>query len=57
MNIIRLHDGRLVENWGEQDLAGLMQQLGAMPPPPADACRLGERPPLSSLQEGFGPHR
>jgi steroid delta-isomerase-like uncharacterized protein len=31
MNIIRLHDGQLVENWGEQDLAGLMRQLGAMP--------------------------
>jgi predicted ester cyclase len=33
MSIVRLAEGQLVEHWGEQDLLGLMQQLGPMPAP------------------------
>lgn len=33
MSIVRLAEGRLAEHWGEQDLLGLMQQLGATPAP------------------------
>ncbi len=35
MNLMRLADGILVENWGEQDTLGLLQQLGAVPAPRA----------------------
>ena len=31
--ILRLADNRLVEEWGEFDTIGLLQQLGALPPP------------------------
>lgn len=31
MNILRVQDGKFVENWGEQDNLGLMQQLGLLP--------------------------
>jgi steroid delta-isomerase-like uncharacterized protein len=33
MNIVRLANGQMVENWGEQDNLGLLQQLGVMPAP------------------------
>ena len=33
VNIVRLVDGQIVENWGEQDNLGLLQQLGVMPAP------------------------
>ena len=31
--INRIADGKIVEEWGEMDMLGLMQQLGAVPPP------------------------
>jgi predicted SnoaL-like aldol condensation-catalyzing enzyme len=31
----RVADGRLVERWGQMDTLGLLQQLGAVPSPPA----------------------
>ena len=31
MNILRIRNGKFVENWGEQDNLGLMQQLGVIP--------------------------
>ena len=31
--INRVVDGKIVEEWGEMDMLGLMQQLGAVPPP------------------------
>lgn len=31
--IFQIADGKLVELWGEYDALGLMQQLGAVPPP------------------------
>jgi steroid delta-isomerase-like uncharacterized protein len=33
INILRIVDGQFVENWGEQDNLGLMQQLGVIPSP------------------------
>jgi steroid delta-isomerase-like uncharacterized protein len=33
INIVRIADGRLAENWGEVDMLGLLQQLGAIPVP------------------------
>ena len=33
INIIRIKDGEIIEEWGEMDMMGLMQQLGAFPPP------------------------
>lgn len=33
MNILRLANGQFVENWGEQDNLGLLQQLGVLPTP------------------------
>jgi predicted ester cyclase len=33
MHMLRIADGRVVEHWGEWDALGLMQQLGAIPPP------------------------
>ncbi|MGE0685162.1 MAG: ester cyclase, partial [Dehalococcoidia bacterium] len=35
INVYRVADGRLAEHWDEWDLAGLLQQLGVMPPLPA----------------------
>lgn len=32
-DILRLRDGKVVEHWNVVDIAGLMQQLGAMPAP------------------------
>jgi steroid delta-isomerase-like uncharacterized protein len=31
MNFLRVVDGQFVENWGEQDNLGLLQQLGVLP--------------------------
>ena len=31
--INRIADGKIVEEWGEMDMLGMMQQLGAVPPP------------------------
>jgi steroid delta-isomerase-like uncharacterized protein len=33
MNIVRISNGMIAENWGEQDTLGMMQQLGAIPAP------------------------
>jgi steroid delta-isomerase-like uncharacterized protein len=33
MNIVRMADGLIVENWGQQDNLGLLQQLGVIPAP------------------------
>jgi steroid delta-isomerase-like uncharacterized protein len=33
MHMFRIADGKVVERWGEWDALGLMQQLGAIPPP------------------------
>jgi predicted SnoaL-like aldol condensation-catalyzing enzyme len=29
-DLLRIRDGKVVEHWGVYDIAGLMQQLGAM---------------------------
>jgi hypothetical protein len=31
--IIRISEGRIAEQWGQDDNLGLMQQLGVIPPP------------------------
>jgi predicted ester cyclase len=33
MHISRIADGKIVERWGQPDMLGMMQQLGAIPPP------------------------
>jgi predicted ester cyclase len=33
MHIYRISEGKIVERWGQPDLLGMMQQLGAVPPP------------------------
>ena len=33
IDIIRVADGRFVEHWGQLDMMGMMQQLGAIPAP------------------------
>ena len=33
IDVFRLAGGKIVEGWGTADLLGLMQQLGAIPPP------------------------
>jgi steroid delta-isomerase-like uncharacterized protein len=33
VSIFRIADGKIVEHWGENDLLGLMQQLGMIPSP------------------------
>jgi predicted ester cyclase len=37
IDILRLQNGIAVEHWGNEDDLGMMQQLGAIPPPPAAA--------------------
>jgi len=36
MHISRIAEGKIVERWGQGDNLGLMQQLGAIPPPEQD---------------------
>lgn len=33
VDVLRFAGGRVVERWGQADLLGVMQQLGAVPPP------------------------
>ena len=33
-DILRVEDGKIAEHWGNSDNLGMMQQLGAIPPPP-----------------------
>lgn len=33
IDILRVTDGRITELWGQEDWLGMMQQLGAIPPP------------------------
>jgi steroid delta-isomerase-like uncharacterized protein len=33
MNLFRLENGKIAEEWGNMDMMGLMQQLGAIPSP------------------------
>jgi steroid delta-isomerase-like uncharacterized protein len=33
MHISRIADGKIVERWGQSDMLGMMQQLGAIPEP------------------------
>ena len=35
IDIFRLAEGKFVEHWGQTDMMGMMQQLGAMPAPGA----------------------
>ena len=35
MNLVRMAGGQIVENWGQQDNLGLLQQLGVVPQPGA----------------------
>jgi steroid delta-isomerase-like uncharacterized protein len=32
--IFRVRDGKITDRWGQADVMGMMQQLGAAPPPP-----------------------
>jgi predicted ester cyclase len=34
-DIYRIHDGKIAEEWAQPDLFGLLQQIGALPRPPA----------------------
>jgi predicted ester cyclase len=34
-DLLRIRDGKVVEHWSVVDMAGLLQQLGAMPDPNA----------------------
>jgi steroid delta-isomerase-like uncharacterized protein len=37
ITIFRVEDGRIVEEWAESDMLGLLQQLGAIPTPDGSA--------------------
>jgi predicted SnoaL-like aldol condensation-catalyzing enzyme len=36
-DIYRFEDGKIAEEWAQPDLFGLLQQIGALPPPPPGA--------------------
>jgi steroid delta-isomerase-like uncharacterized protein len=40
VSIFRIENGKIVERWGNMDLVGLMQQLGAAPATPDDILDL-----------------
>jgi predicted ester cyclase len=40
-DILRIHDGRIVEHWGVPDQLGLLVQLGLFDPRPADPTTAG----------------
>jgi predicted ester cyclase len=44
IGIDRVKDGQVVEGWGELDMVGMMQQLGAMPVAGAGAVATGRSP-------------
>ncbi|HEX3427096.1 MAG TPA: ester cyclase family protein [Acidimicrobiales bacterium] len=44
IGIDRVKDGQVVEGWGELDMIGMMQQLGAMPPVGPGAAATGSSP-------------
>jgi predicted ester cyclase len=44
IGIDRVKDGQVVEGWGELDMIGMMQQLGAMPPVGPGAVATGASP-------------
>jgi predicted ester cyclase len=33
IDVVRFHDGKIVEHWGVADRLGLLQQIGALPEP------------------------
>jgi len=33
IDIVRIAGGKMVERWGQEDMLGMMQQLGIVPPP------------------------
>jgi steroid delta-isomerase-like uncharacterized protein len=39
IDIMRFADGKVVEHWGQGDVVGLLQQLGAVVPPTAQPLR------------------
>jgi steroid delta-isomerase-like uncharacterized protein len=39
IDIMRFAEGKLIEHWGQGDVVGLMQQLGAVMPPTAQTVR------------------
>jgi predicted ester cyclase len=39
IDIMHFAEGKLVEHWGQGDVVGLMQQLGAVVPPTAQTVR------------------
>jgi len=41
IDIVRVAEGKLVEHWGQADWLGLLQQVGALPPPGPPAAGPG----------------
>lgn len=55
IGIDRVQDGKVVEGWGELDMIGMMQQLGAMPPVGPGAAAKGRSPewgPSAAVGDG-----
>jgi hypothetical protein len=54
--ITHVRDGKVMSDWGEFDLLGLMQQLGVAPGPPGgrppSAAGNGDRPEVREAPEG-----
>jgi steroid delta-isomerase-like uncharacterized protein len=44
ISIVRIEDGKFVEHWGEQDMLGLLQQLGSRVPEPGGTRGTSTRP-------------